>query len=136
MQTSKKYRRGNPQRSVKRRFISGRPQVAPTQNNLYTAQKRTNASFMCRGKQCSPAFCCILNNFVPPRNPSAVFFYFSFKASESVLQPSIAHFTLAGICEISLRADASSRLSISSSDASPFIILMKISAYSKAFSLL
>lgn len=62
--------------------------------------------------------------------------YLSFNASESVRQPSIAHFTLAGIWEISLRADASSRLSISSSDASPLIILMKISAYSKAFSLL
>lgn len=62
--------------------------------------------------------------------------YLSFSASESVRQPSIAHFTLAGIWEISLRADASSRLSISSSDASPLIILMKISAYSKAFSLL
>lgn len=62
--------------------------------------------------------------------------YLSFSASESVRQPSIAHFTLAGMWEISLRADASSRLSISSSDASPLIILMKISAYSKAFSLL
>ena len=62
--------------------------------------------------------------------------YLSFNASESVRQPSIAHFTLAGIWEISLRADASSRLSISSSDASPLIILMKISAYSKALSLL
>lgn len=62
--------------------------------------------------------------------------YLSFSASESVRQPSIAHLTLAGIWEISLRADASSRLSISSSDASPLIILMKISAYSKAFSLL
>ncbi len=37
--------------------------------------------------------------------------YLSFSASESVRQPSIAHFTLAGIWEISLRADASSRLS-------------------------
>lgn len=62
--------------------------------------------------------------------------YLSFNASESVRQPSIAHFTLAGIWEISLRAEASSRLSISSSDASPLIILMKISAYSKALSLL
>lgn len=62
--------------------------------------------------------------------------YLSFNASESVRQPSVAHFTLAGIWEISLRADASSRLSISSSDASPLIILMKISAYSKALSLL
>ena len=62
--------------------------------------------------------------------------YLSFSASESVRQPSIAHFTLAGMWEISLSAEASSRLSISSSDASPLIILMKISAYSKAFSLL
>ena len=37
--------------------------------------------------------------------------YLSFSASESVRQPSIAHFTLAGIWEISLRAEASSRLS-------------------------
>lgn len=37
--------------------------------------------------------------------------YLPFSASESVRQPSIAHFTLAGIWEISLRADASSRLS-------------------------
>lgn len=37
--------------------------------------------------------------------------YLSFSASESVRQPSIAHFTLAGIREISLRAEASSRLS-------------------------
>ena len=58
--------------------------------------------------------------------------YLSFSASESGRQPSIAHFTLAGIWEISLRADASSRLSITTSDASNLIILMKISAYSKA----
>lgn len=37
--------------------------------------------------------------------------YLPFSASESVRQPSIAHFTLAGIWEISMCAEASSRLS-------------------------
>ena len=47
---------------------------------------------------------------------------FSPNASRSVRQPSMAHFTRAGIWETSRRAEASSRLSISSSLASPRIM--------------
>ena len=67
--------------------------------------------------------------------PSAAFQFYFPTASFRVRQPSTAHLTRAGIWEISRRAEASSRLSISSSLASPLIIRMKVSAICRAFSL-
>ena len=55
-------------------------------------------------------------------------YFSSFNSSSMVCHPKTAHFTLAGIWEISCNAPASSRASISSSVAFPLIIFKKLSA--------
>ena len=62
-------------------------------------------------------------SFAPSTETQSFGLYPSLKISSRVCQDSTAHLTLAGMWEISLKADASSRLSISSSEASFFIIL-------------